>query len=47
MQLWTSYLQKDIVELEKGTNDKWDGAAACQVRPQRLGGLSLARERLR
>lgn len=47
MQLWTSCLQKDVVELEKGTNDRWDGAAACQVRPQRLGGFSRGRERLR
>ncbi|XP_040980027.1 septin-11 isoform X8 [Aquila chrysaetos chrysaetos] len=47
MQLWTSYLQKDIVELEKGTNDKWDGAAACQVisksaGPCYMGGADLA-----
>lgn len=32
LQLLTSCLQKDIAELEKGTNGKWDGAAACQAR---------------
>lgn len=47
MQLWTSCLQKDIVELQKGADDKWDGAEACPVRLQRLGGLRLERERLR
>lgn len=36
LQLWTSCLQKDIAELEKGTNGKRDGAAACQVRWLRL-----------
>lgn len=42
LQLWTSRLQKDIAELEKGTNGKWDGASSVPVR-----WLPLERERQR